>query len=70
MIGLDELEFSQPMDSAPFCVGTRGWHFHRQSLPAPQRKELTRWVTGSFSKPERLDLSEIRANPAFASSKS
>jgi len=47
-VGLCDLEFTQPMDYAPFTVGTHNVHLHRLPTAAPQSEELTRWVTGIF----------------------
>ena len=49
-VGPGELEFTQPMDYAPFSVGTHGLHLHRLSVAAHQRQELTKWVSEIFSK--------------------
>jgi hypothetical protein len=48
-VGLATLDFTQPMDYAPFTVGSSGFHLHRLSEPAKQSEELTRWVAGIFA---------------------
>jgi hypothetical protein len=50
-VGFGVMEFVQTMDSAPFTVGIHGLHIRRFSSPAAQGEELTKWVTGIFSKP-------------------
>lgn len=53
-VGLGTLDFTQPMDYAPFTVGTHGLHLHRLSTPAAQSQDLTKWVAGLFSKSQQL----------------
>jgi hypothetical protein len=53
-VGLGILDFTQPMDYKPFTVGTHGLTLRRLSTPAVQSQDLTKWVSGLFSKPERL----------------
>lgn len=48
-VGLCDLEFTQPMDYAPFTVGTHGLHLHRLATSAPQTEALTKWVSEVFS---------------------
>jgi hypothetical protein len=48
--GLGVLEFTQPMDYAPFTNGSHGLHIRRFSTPAAQSKELARRVAHVFSK--------------------
>jgi hypothetical protein len=50
-IGFGQLDFTQPMDYAPFTVGTHGLNLHRLASPANQPAELTKWVAGLFSAP-------------------
>jgi hypothetical protein len=47
-VGLCDLEFTQPMDHAPFTVGTHGLHLHRLATPVAQIEELTKWVAEIF----------------------
>ncbi len=53
-VGLGTLDFTQPMDYAPFTVGTHGLNLRRLSTPALQSQDLTKWVAGLFSKPQQL----------------
>ena len=53
-VGLGTLDFTQPMDYAPFTVGSHGLHLHRLSKPVTQSEELTKWVAGVFAKSELL----------------
>lgn len=48
-VGLCDLEFTQPMDYAPFTVGTHGLHLHRLATAAPQTEDLTKWVADIFT---------------------
>jgi hypothetical protein len=50
-VGLGVMDFTQPMDHAPFTVGTHGLDIRRFSKPATQSEELTKWVANVFSKP-------------------
>jgi hypothetical protein len=49
-VGLGVLEFTQPMDHAPFTVGTHGLHVRRFAKPERQNEELSRWVADVFSR--------------------
>lgn len=53
-VGLATLDFTQPMDYAPFTVGTHGLSLSRLSTPAVQSQNLTKWVGELFSKPQQL----------------
>jgi hypothetical protein len=50
-VGLGVMDFIQPMDYAPFEVGTHGLHVRRFATPTKQSEELTKWVAGVFLKP-------------------
>jgi hypothetical protein len=52
-VGLGILDFTQPMDHAPFTVGTHGLDIRRFSKAATQGEELTKWVANIFSAPDR-----------------
>jgi hypothetical protein len=52
-VGLGVLEFTQPMDYAPFTNGSYGLHIVRFSKPATQSEQLTKWVADVLSKPDR-----------------
>lgn len=43
-IGFCSLDFTQPMDHAPFSVGTRGMSIQRLATPYSQSADLTRWI--------------------------
>jgi hypothetical protein len=49
-VGLGVMDFTQPMDCAPFTNGTHGLDIRRFSKPATQSEELTKWVSDVFSK--------------------
>lgn len=62
-VGLCELEFTQPMDYAPFTVGAHGLRLHRLAKAVPQSDELTKWVAGVFSKPEKVNVLRLAKTP-------
>jgi len=49
-VGLCDLDFTQTMDDEPFASGTGGLRLVRRSTEQPQTQELTKWVSGVFSK--------------------
>ena len=51
-VGLGILDFTQPMDYAPFEVGGHGLHLVRMSKPTAQSPELTEWVVRTFDEAE------------------
>ena len=49
-VGLCDLEFTQPIDDAPFDVGGRVFRLIRLATGIQQSEKLTKWVAGVFSK--------------------